>query len=77
MKKDIRVALFGHDSCRTRFFTELDDKSESHYRGKCPNPKCNRHVVLFPETLFTSTDKARREYIKESQSRQDLVFWKS
>jgi hypothetical protein len=77
MKEANRVALFGHDRCRSKFFVQLNVELESLYKGKCPNPKCNRHVALFPEELFSSMDKARREYIKRSQGDTHTVYWQS
>jgi hypothetical protein len=77
MKESNRVALFGHTKCRSKFFVELSADVSSSYKGKCPNPNCNRHVVLFPEELFPSTDKARREYIKRSQSVMNTIYWKA
>jgi hypothetical protein len=76
MKDVNRVALFGHAKCRSKFFVELSELA-SPYKGKCPNPHCNKHVVLFPEQLFPSTDKARREYIKRSQGVASPVYWKA
>jgi hypothetical protein len=77
MKEVARVALFGHDRCRSKFFLQLNVAPGSQYKGTCPNPKCNRHVALFPEALYTSTDKARREYIKRSQVHVDAIYWQS
>jgi hypothetical protein len=77
MKESNRVALFGHSKCRSKFFVELSADAASPYKGKCPNPNCNRHVVLFPEELFPSTDKARREYIKRSQGILNSIYWKA
>jgi hypothetical protein len=77
MKEAMRVALFGHPKCRSKFFVELNAEPASQYKGKCPNPSCNRHVVLFPEELFPSTDKARREYIKRSQGIASPIYWKA
>jgi hypothetical protein len=77
MKEANRVALYGHAKCRSKFFAELDAEFAPQYKGKCPNPNCNRHVVLFPEELFPSTDKARREYIKRSQGIEDPIYWQT
>ena len=77
MKEAIRVALFGHDLCRSKFFLQLNAGHKSQYKGKCPNPRCNRHVALFPEVLYASTDKARREYIKRSQGHIGPIYWQS
>jgi hypothetical protein len=32
-------------------------------------------VALFPEKLFTSTDKARREYIKKARDERSPIYW--
>jgi hypothetical protein len=77
MKETTRVALFGHARCRSKFFLQLNAGLSSQYKGTCPNPMCNRHVALFPEALYTSTDKARREYIKRSQGRIGSIYWQS
>jgi hypothetical protein len=77
MKETTRVALFGHDRCRSKFFLQLNASVDSQYKGKCPNPMCNRHVALFPEVLYTSTDKARREYIKRSQGHIGAIYWQA
>jgi hypothetical protein len=77
MKDVNRVALFGHAKCRSKFFAELHAEIAPQYRGTCPNPSCNRHVVLFPEVLFHSTDKARREYIKRSQGEPGPIYWQA
>lgn len=77
MKEATKVALFGHDRCRSKFFIQLTSSAISLYRGKCPNPQCNRHVALFPEELYSSTDKARREYIRRSQGENELIYWQS
>jgi hypothetical protein len=77
MKEANRVALFGHAKCRSKFFAELNVEVAHQYKGTCPNPSCNRHVALFPEELFTSTDKARREYIKRSQGETEPIYWQS
>lgn len=75
MKEAHRVALYGHGLCRSKFFTEIDDTIAHQYKGKCPNPNCNRRVALFPEKLFTSTDKARREYIKKARDERSPIYW--
>lgn len=77
MKEANRVALFGHARCRSKFFVELRAEISPRYRGTCPNPRCNRHVVLFPEELFPSTDKARREYIRRSQGKVVPIYWQA
>jgi hypothetical protein len=77
MKEAPRVALFGHDRCSSKFFLQLNVGPDSQYKGKCPNPRCNRHVALFPEVLYTSTDKARREYIKKSQGEVSAIYWQA
>lgn len=77
MKETTKVALFGHDRCRSKFFVQLSSSVNSQYKGTCPNPRCNRHVALLPEELYSSTDKARREYIKRSQDENDHIYWQS
>jgi hypothetical protein len=77
MKETTRVALFGHDRCRSKFFLQLNSSLGSQYNGKCPNPRCNRHIALSPEVLYTSTDKARREYIKRSQGHIGAIYWQA
>ena len=77
MKEATKVALFGHDRCRSKFFVQLSSQINSLYNGTCQNPSCNRHVALFPEELYSSTDKARREYIKKSQDENNQIFWQS
>lgn len=77
MKESTRVALFGHDRCRSKFFVQLNIARGSQYKGKCPNPRCNRHVALFPQELYSSTDKARREYIKKSLGDTDAIYWQA
>ena len=77
MKESTRVALFGHDRCSSKFFVQLTAERDSQYRGKCPNPRCNRHVALYPELLYSSTDKARREYIKRSQDEVSDIYWQA
>lgn len=77
MKDAPEVALFGHDRCRSKFFVRLSSPVRSTYMGTCPNPRCNRHVALAPEELYSSTDKARREYIRRSQGENDHVYWQS
>jgi hypothetical protein len=75
MNKSINLALFGHDLCGSKFFAEPSDKNVLKYVGKCPNPHCNRRVELFPEEIFSTTDKARREFIRRSQKVDDAIFW--
>lgn len=78
MKKVKRVALFGHQGCKTKFFARLDESPRSQkYRGRCPNPHCNRTVTLFPEAMFASMDKARREYIKLTNHDIGRIYWQT
>ncbi|HQP30968.1 MAG TPA: hypothetical protein PLB81_06545 [Deltaproteobacteria bacterium] len=69
------LALYDHGTCGSMFFAEIDTEECSCYEGKCPNPNCNRHVVLQPKTCFRSIDKARRDYIKKTKSGDATVFW--
>ena len=77
MKEITKVALFGHDRCRSKFFVQFSSTVDPQYRGMCPNPTCNRPVALSPEELYSSTDKARREYIRRSQDENDRIYWQS
>jgi len=77
MKDSSRIALFEHGRCRSKFFVQLDTGRDSQYRGTCPNPRCNRHVALYPEALYASTDKARRDYIKKSQGKFSAIYWQA
>ena len=76
MTKPAKLALFGHGQCGSKFFTYLYDERMSQYKGVCPNPNCNHYVELFPEELYTSTDKARRIYIKKKgNGESNDIFW--
>ncbi len=77
MSEEGRVAQFGHPTCRSVFFVKLTGGLSSQYRGKCPNPDCNRRVVLTPRRLFNSIDKARREYIKLFHYEKNRIFWQN
>jgi len=78
MKRIKQVALFDHQGCQTKFFARFDGfASPLKYRGRCPNPHCNRTVSLFPETLFNSMDKARRAYIKLTNNDIGNIFWQT
>ena len=78
MRRMKKVALFDHPGCQTKFFARLDSSVNSHkYRGRCPNPRCNRTVSLFPEVMFTSMDKARREYIKLTHTEIGRIYWQT
>jgi hypothetical protein len=77
MEKEKQVALFDHQSCKSKFFARLGSSPYVKYRGKCPNPHCNRRISLFPEELFSSTDKARREYIRLSQHEKIRIYWQA
>ena len=77
MIKQKQVALFGHQGCRSKFFARLETRNSSKYQGKCPNPKCNRRVSLKPEEKFSSTDKARREYIRLSHYPRMKIYWQT
>jgi len=45
------------------------------YKGRCPNSNCNHYVELFPEELYSSTDRARRDYIKKkADGKRDDIF---
>jgi hypothetical protein len=77
MEESTSVALFGHDRCNSKFFVQLSMERGSQYRGTCPNPRCNRHVALYPEVLYSSTDKARRDYIKKSQDEAGAIYWQA
>jgi hypothetical protein len=70
-----KLALYGHDSCGTAFIAEPRENTTMKYTGKCPNPQCNRHVILSPAEIFTSIDKARREYIRKAKRKGVPVFW--
>ena len=72
-----KVALFGHHGCRSKFFARLEAHDSFKYRGKCPNPKCNRRVSLMPEEKYTSMDKARREYIRLSHYPRMKISWQT
>jgi len=75
MRKETTLALYGHGSCGSIIFAEIEHPESSGYKGTCPNPHCNRHVSLRPKTLFHSIDKARRDYIKKSRSGNNYVYW--
>jgi hypothetical protein len=75
MSTSRKLALFGHGSCGSTFFAELNDERAHRYRGTCPNPGCNRPVELIPKELFTSLDKARREYIRKAKREEEYIFW--
>jgi hypothetical protein len=75
MTKPIKLALFGHRRCGSKFFTRLNDDKKFQYKGVCPNPSCNHYVELFPEELYTSTDQARRDYIKKANDKRNDIFW--
>jgi hypothetical protein len=77
MEERKQVALFDHQGCRTKFFARLKAHDSSKYRGKCPNPKCNRRVSLKPEEKYISTDKARREYIRLSHYPRISIYWQT
>jgi len=78
MRRMKKIALFDHQGCQTKFFARFDVSSGPlKYRGRCPNPHCNRTVSLFPETLFTSMDKARRAYIKLTNNDIGKIFWQA
>ena len=77
MSTNRKLALFGHGSCGTTFFAELNDEIAHRYRGTCPNPNCNRPVDLFPRELFPSLDKARREYIRKAKREEKAIFWQA
>lgn len=77
MMEEKQVALFDHQGCRSKFFAKLEDHDDSKYRGKCPNPACNRRVSLKPEEKFPSMDKARREYIRLSHYPRIRVYWQT
>lgn len=70
-----KLALYGHDSCGTAFIAEPREDITMMYTGKCPNPLCNRPVVLSPAEIFSSIDKARREYIRKARSEEESIFW--
>ncbi len=78
MRKGKSIALFDHRGCRTKFFARLQNSSRSLlYRGKCPNPSCNRTLSLYPEETYVSTDKARREYIKLLSFQGNRIYWQT
>jgi hypothetical protein len=77
MKKETMLALYDHGLCGSMFFVEIADKERSRYKGTCPNPNCNKHVVLSPKTFFQSIDKARRDYIKKTKNSDSFVFWQA
>jgi hypothetical protein len=77
MSNSKKLALYGHDSCGTAFIAEPREHTSMTYTGKCPNPQCNRHVVLSPAEIFTSIDKARREYIRKAKMKREQVFWQA
>ncbi len=73
--KNIDVAYYEHPACNAKFFVKLHRLGEDNFIGKCPNPSCGRHVVLRPGELYTSTDMARRRYIKLSRRLKEQTFW--
>jgi len=75
MRKEATLALYDHRSCGSIIFAEIENPESSGYEGKCPNPRCNKHVALSPKTLFHSIDKARRDYIKKTRSSGNPVYW--
>ena len=75
MTKEHMLALYDHGSCGSEFFAEIDNEERSRYKGKCPNPNCNKPVELSPKTFFHSIDKARRDYIKKTRNGDSFVFW--
>lgn len=75
MIKTKKLALYGHGICGSDFYTEINEERSMKYTGTCPNPSCNRRVVLAPKDLFPSTDKARRAYIREAKSGRNFIFW--
>jgi hypothetical protein len=77
MSTNRMLGLFGHGSCGTTFFAELNDERANRYKGTCPNPSCNRPVALFPREFFSSLDKARREYIRKAKSEEESIFWQA
>jgi len=72
-----KLALFSHGECRSKFFTEPNDRKAHRYEGRCPNPSCNMQVELIPEELFPSVDNARRAYIREVRRNNDSIFWRT
>lgn len=77
MRKEQLLALYDHGACGSMFFIEIDDTERSRYTGTCPNPACNKPVVLSPKTLFPSIDKARRDYIKKTKKSDRSVYWRA
>jgi len=75
--KDIDVAFYEHTACSAKFFVQLHRVGQDNFMGKCPNPSCGRLIVLRPEELYTSTDRARRKYIKLSRRLKDKIFWQT
>ena len=75
--KGIDIALYEHLVCDTKFFVQLHRVDEDTFKGKCPNPRCGRHVVLKPGELYVSTDRARRKYIKLSRRLKNKIFWQT
>lgn len=75
MRKETTLALYDHKSCGSVIFAEIDTAERSGYKGKCPNPNCNKRVLLRPKTFFHSIDQARRDYIKKTRSGENSVFW--
>jgi hypothetical protein len=75
MRKKTTLAVYDHGSCGSIFFAQIDNPQRSGYKGKCPNPHCNKHVALSPKTFFHSIDKARRDYIRMTKSGVHSVYW--
>ena len=77
MRKENLLALYDHGSCGSAIFAEIDNPERSGYEGTCPNPHCNKPVVLSPKTFFHSIDTARRAYIRKTRTGDNSVFWQA
>lgn len=71
------MALFEHDLCGSTFFAGLKREEPPVYRGRCPNPYCNRQVLAFAKELFPSTDYARRAYIRAVRKETNDIYWQA
>ena len=77
MEEKKNVALFDHQECKSRFFARIESSAALRYRGRCPNPACNKKVSLKAEEMYVSTDKARRKYIRLSNHPKNQIYWQT
>lgn len=75
VKKGIDVVFYEQTACNAKFIVQLHRVDEDNFKGKCPNPRCGRYVVLRPGERYASIDKARRKYIKLSHRLKNRIFW--